>query len=798
MQSRVYPLSTAIVAVLATLLPIASIADTFGSGTNNFTLDFVNVSNPGNTADTTTYGAVPYQFRMGRYEIPQDAIDKATAGGLMNVTAGAWSQNKPACFVSWYEAAAFVNWLNTSTGHQAAYNLVFTNGAWSMQLWDSGSAWTLGGTNLFRHKNARYFLPTENEWYKAAYYNAAGANYFLYPTASSTLPTKVASGTSAGTAVYDSSTNSPAAVQSAGGLGPYGTMAQGGNVYEWLESAADGTNNLSAENRMLRGGHFFSPEANLRSSGRTPMPPTNDADYFGIRVASTLPMLTATPSSLSGFSTTLGTASAAQNFDVGGSSLSGVITITAPTGYEISLSLGSGYANSLTLTPSSSAVASTQIFVRLTGVSTGSPADNVTVASTGAITQNVALSGIVTTPTPTPTPSPSDTDADGANDYREVADGTDPNDPNSFNSLSKGLVAYYPFDGNANDESGMGNHASGFNVDYVTDPSSDAPRQVVTLGESSYLATALFSGSKPSSGTIVCYLKYYGYSDGYGSSIWNASSGCNDFALLFSGSKPVIWAKENDCSSLPEDVGFADVNRSRYESYIVTWSSAGTTAYHNGIFVGQSSNQFRTGSSSPLGIGNSFYQTSASNYFAGSIDEFRVYDRALSDAEIKRLYYLQAFSDFQRAFLAVSPGVMGHFSQSEYNSNRTNGQIDVTSNPSAFNLFTADQFSANYSNGVSAGMGVVLSNPGSYNLYTSNSIMDLAIGALMIQKQGTNATVVFQPQSTTDLATLPFTNNGTPITNTIPMPGNKGFLRVRGVGGSFPGGVGPGGGAGND
>ena len=49
---------------------------------------------------------------------------------------------------------------------------------------------------------------------------------------------------------------------------------------------------------------------------------------------------------------------------------------------------------------------------------------------------------------------------------------------------------------------------------------------------------------------------------------------------------------------------------------------------------------------------------------------------------------------------------------------------------------------------------------------------------LMIQKQGTDATVIFQPQTTTDLAAQPFTNNGTPVTNTIPMPGNKGFLRI--------------------
>lgn len=82
------------------------------------------------------------------------------------------------------------------------------------------------------------------------------------------------------------------------------------------------------------------------------------------------------------------------------------------------------------------------------------------------------------------------------------------------------------------------------------------------------------------------------------------------------------------------------------------------------------------------------------------------------------------------------------------------------------------------SNGLTAGTALVTANPASYNLYTSDSIMDLRMNGLMVRKQGSDAVVTFQPQTTTDLA-LPFTNNGTPITNTVPMPGNKGFLRIQ-------------------
>lgn len=91
------------------------------------------------------------------------------------------------------------------------------------------------------------------------------------------------------------------------------------------------------------------------------------------------------------------------------------------------------------------------------------------------------------------------------------------------------------------------------------------------------------------------------------------------------------------------------------------------------------------------------------------------------------------------------------------------------------------------SNFVTNHIGVIVSNtiaqvqaaPGIYNLYTSDSIMDLKMGGMMIQKEGASATISIQPQTTTDLVTQPFTNNGSAISHTIPMPGNKMFMRFQ-------------------
>jgi len=291
---RTRPAALFVAALFAALVPtnrisaqIIATSDTFGSGGNAFSIDFVSIGNAGNAADTTTYGAVPYEYRVGKYEISQDAINKATASGMANVTAGSWTGSQPAATINWYEAAAFVNWLNTSTGKTAAYDLSFSGGSWSMTLWSSADAWTAGGENLYRNKDAYYFLPSDNEWYKAAYFNPAGSNYFLFPTASSSVPTYMDGGTNMSSAVYNMPpTQGPAAVDSAGGLSPYGTMGQGGNVGEWNESAHDGRNNSSSVFRAVRGGGWFSSEDRLRSSNRGSIDPSLEGGELGFRVAS--------------------------------------------------------------------------------------------------------------------------------------------------------------------------------------------------------------------------------------------------------------------------------------------------------------------------------------------------------------------------------------------------------------------------------------------------------------------------------------------------------------------------------
>ncbi len=140
----------------------------------------------------------------------------------------------------------------------------------------------------------------------------------------------------------------------------------------------------------------------------------------------------------------------------------------------------------------------------------------------------------------------------------------------------------------------------------------------------------------------------------------------------------------------------------------------------------------------------------------------------------------EQFIEAVAARIKGTPGNYGIAIKTDFNSEAmfANAVAQILQTPGDYNLFSQDQYEANRIAGVVEGKAEVTSNPATYNLYTPDSIMDLRMGGLMVQKQGDNAIVSFQPQTTTDL-TQPFTNNGTALTHTIPLPGNKGFLRIQ-------------------
>ena len=283
------------VAAVVAALGSAAMADSFGTGGNAFTIDFVTISKA--TNPTSGYGIVSNDYRMGVYEITNDQWNKFKAELSPVAVTGDPSEaydldptwtgaNVPTNRVSWYEAAQFVNWLNTSTGHQAAYKFTGTQGTsgYALDTWSTAEA--DGGTNLYRHKDAVYYMPTEDEWYKAAYWNGTAIQTY--------------SNASAGDLVSDSGYPDPAKWNYYPSVGsePWdvgsgvqelnGTFDMMGNVTEWVESPYSDTNYGTDSDRGRLGGSYGSTGYGgiLESSTRGSSAPDRERDNVGFRVAS--------------------------------------------------------------------------------------------------------------------------------------------------------------------------------------------------------------------------------------------------------------------------------------------------------------------------------------------------------------------------------------------------------------------------------------------------------------------------------------------------------------------------------
>ena len=309
----------------------AQAADVFHMPTGQTSLDFVVVGDPGNAADTrvmsdgtTGYGSVGYTYQMGKYDVTTaqycqflDAVAKTDTHGLyspymatsfpdawgVNVgiarsgSAGSYSYlpmgngNVPVFEVSWGDAARFCNWLQN--GQPTAQGSATT---------ETG-AYTLNGATLpgdlmavTRNAGATYFIPSEDEWYKAAYYKGGptNADYWLYPTQSNDAPSNALSSTGTNNANFNAAASpddrngftGPTNILTPVGafvasLGPYGTYDQGGILWQWNETDIDGSL------RGARGGNFGNSSDLFDASYRQEdFDPTTEGNALGFRVAS--------------------------------------------------------------------------------------------------------------------------------------------------------------------------------------------------------------------------------------------------------------------------------------------------------------------------------------------------------------------------------------------------------------------------------------------------------------------------------------------------------------------------------
>lgn len=283
------------------------------------------VGNPGNAADTTGYGAVPYAYDIGTYDVTLsqycsflnsvattadpyglfntslstdgnvEGITRASVSGGFTYSVIGTSGSDPVTYVSWLDAARFCNWIQNgelTTGTENA--LTTEQGAYTL----NGDIDSTGTTGI-ETKNAAavYWIPSENEWYKAAYYNptlnSGSGGYTLYATQSNTAPGNVINGPANEANYYNgvySVTQNSTLYTGTNYLTPVGTFTnsasfyntydQNGDVFQWNDAV------IAQKYRGFRGGGWIDPLNDMQSTTRIFDSPTAAYDDVGFRIAS--------------------------------------------------------------------------------------------------------------------------------------------------------------------------------------------------------------------------------------------------------------------------------------------------------------------------------------------------------------------------------------------------------------------------------------------------------------------------------------------------------------------------------
>ena len=304
----------------------------------NITLDFVTVGDPGNPNDTVTslddsglhFGAVNYTYAIGTYEVtlnqytaflnavaatdsfslynPNMATDPTIAGIARSGGSGSYSYSvlgdgqRPVTTVSWFDAARFTNWLHN--GQPVGLQTAATTEAGAYAL---GGA--ISGVIVTKNLGAQYWIPSENEWYKAAYYQPAANGgdtdgYWLYPMKTNSEPYSdqppgatpdntrvgnffnddgIANGYNDGKALIGLDIPTSNVLTPVGAYtwsaSYYGTYDQGGGVYEWNDAA------MIFDSAGMRGGDWNDPTLDLQSDRRNRSGSATEYGTIGFRVA---------------------------------------------------------------------------------------------------------------------------------------------------------------------------------------------------------------------------------------------------------------------------------------------------------------------------------------------------------------------------------------------------------------------------------------------------------------------------------------------------------------------------------
>ena len=265
--------------VICMLLSVANVAS--ATIIRGIDIDFVTIGNPINPGDTRIPEAAPYgcgtvgyDYSIGKYEVTNaqwnafvSAAGAPTGNPISayNQSASYTSAQQPTNYVSWYEAAQFCNYLTSGDKSLGAYQL------------GTDESIVIDREAAISDYGIIYVLPTEDEWYKAAYYTGSG--YSLYANGTDSVPGHLDTN-------YYEGTDSIHWIVGTGIMEQNDTFDMMGNLWEWNET-------LIGDERGVRGGSYADsgvpgPDdgSNLASDYRNDYHPSNEYSDTGFRIAS--------------------------------------------------------------------------------------------------------------------------------------------------------------------------------------------------------------------------------------------------------------------------------------------------------------------------------------------------------------------------------------------------------------------------------------------------------------------------------------------------------------------------------
>jgi formylglycine-generating enzyme required for sulfatase activity len=191
--------------------------------------------------------------------------------------------DRPVNYVSFWDAARFANWMGHGQPTGVQGPATTEDGSYTLNGYTGPY-----GSWIARNPGSTWVIPTEDEWYKAAYHKNDGVtgNYYEYPTGTDAEPSNELIDPDPGnnanfwhggpTIGYPYYRTEVGEFENSGS--PYGTLDQGGNVLEWNET-------VIGSSRGARGGSFDFLRNVLHATYRIHDPPSNELQNNGFRFA---------------------------------------------------------------------------------------------------------------------------------------------------------------------------------------------------------------------------------------------------------------------------------------------------------------------------------------------------------------------------------------------------------------------------------------------------------------------------------------------------------------------------------